>query len=445
MDNDLVERLRTEMRYEFERTAPPDGFPAFHDIPVGRHISDEFWDLEQAHLWPKVWVLAGRSEDIPGVGDYFLFDDLRQPIIVVRGKDAVVRAFYNTCQHRGAPVVREQVGSARAFRCQYHSWTYDISSGALINVPDERDFVGLDKAERCLQTLRCEVWDNWIFVNQDHEAPSLADWLGPIAPQLAELQGTSLRTIARRSEVVACNWKITAEAFLEVYHFRHIHSRNGDTLLDNRGATMGLLPNGSSRMITPFSKSACAAFGMDDWDDWQHVVTPGFADIATVNDMIRCTSSAYSLFPNLITPLAAYGFPFITFWPIDKRTTRITWTHYAPNSAPPNSAPPNSADHDCKTVPSADSESAAERRAGDVLTPAWQRRMDTFDQIMAEDFANLAPMQRSLESPAMRGIPINYQERRIWHFHEQLDRMIGIERVPPELRVAQLLDRYVER
>ena len=468
MDNDLVERLRTEMRYEFERIAPPEGFPAFHDIPVGRHISDEFWDLEQEHLWPKVWVLAGRIEDIPGVGDYFLFDDLRQPIIVVRGKDSVVRAFYNTCQHRGAPVVREQVGSARAFRCQYHSWTYDISSGALINVPDERDFVGLDKAERFLQTLRCEVWDNWIFVNQDHEAPSLADWLGPIAPQLAELQGTSLRTIARRSEVVACNWKITAEAFLEVYHFRHIHSRNGDTLLDNRGATMGLLPNGSSRMITPFSKSACAAFGMDDWDDWQHVVTPGFADIATVNDMIRCTSSAYSLFPNLITPLAAYGFPFITFWPIDKRTTSITWTHYAPsgpngsppngsppngsppngsppNAAPPNAAPPNGLDHDSDSAPPADSGSAAPRRADEVLTPAWQRRMDTFDQIMAEDFANLAPMQRSLESPAMRGIPINYQERRIWHFHEQLDRMIGVERVPPALRVAQLLDRYVER
>jgi hypothetical protein len=53
-------------------------------------------------------------------------------------------------------------------------------------------------------------------------------------------------------------------------------------------------------------------------------------------------------------------------------------------------------------------------------------------------------MQRSLESPAMRGMPINYQERRIWHFHEQLDRMIGLDRVPPELRVEQLLSRYVE-
>ncbi len=71
--------------------------------------------------------------------------------------------------------------------------------------------------------------------------------------------------------------------------------------------------------------------------------------------------------------------------------------------------------------------------------------MDVFDEIMAEDFANLAPMQRSLESPATRGVPINYQERRIWHFHEQVDRMIGVDRIPPVLRVEQLLDRYVER
>jgi phenylpropionate dioxygenase-like ring-hydroxylating dioxygenase large terminal subunit len=416
MDNKLIERLRTEMHKQFARIAPPDDFPAFHDIPVGRHTSDEFWALEQEHVWPKVWVLAGRAEDIPGPGDYFLFDDLRVPVIVVRGKDSTIRAFYNTCQHRGAPVVRDPVGTVRTLRCQYHSWTYDISSGALINVPDERDFVGLDTSLRCLPTLRCEVWDNWIFVNQDPDAIALIDWIGPIAEQLAELQGQTLRTVATRSEIVACNWKVTAEAFLEVYHFRHIHSRNGETQLDNRGATMGLLPHGSSRMITPFSKSACAAVGMAAWDDWQHVVAPGFTDIATVNDMVRCTSSAYSVFPNLITPIAAYGFPFITFWPIDKRTTRITWTHYAPIDFEPD----------------------------DGLTPAWQKRMDTFDQIMAEDFANLAPMQRSLESPAMRGMPINYQERRIWHFHEQLDRMIGIDRVPPDLRVAQLLSRYVE-
>ena len=121
------------------------------------------------------------------------------------------------------------------------------------------------------------------------------------------------------------------------------------------------------------------------------------------------------MFPNLITPIAAYGFPFITFWPLDRRTTRIDWTHYAPIDFDPD----------------------------DGLPPHWQKRMDAFDRIMDEDFMNMAPMQRSLESPAFRGMPINYQERRIWHFNEQIDRTIGIERIPPALRVEQLLAPYV--
>jgi hypothetical protein len=76
MTPELVARLTAEMQYEFDRTAPPDGFPKFHDIPVERFTSDEFWDLEQKYLWPKSWVLAGRAEDIPNVGDFFTFDDL---------------------------------------------------------------------------------------------------------------------------------------------------------------------------------------------------------------------------------------------------------------------------------------------------------------------------------------------------------------------------------
>jgi phenylpropionate dioxygenase-like ring-hydroxylating dioxygenase large terminal subunit len=417
MTPELVARLTAEMQYEFDRTAPPEGFPKFHDIPVERFTSDEFWELEQKYLWPRSWVIAGRSEDIPNVGDFFTFDDLGVPILLIRGKDSQVRAFYNTCQHRGAPVVRESSGTSKLLRCQYHSWSYDIDSGQLVSVPDERDFVDLDKTERCLPSISCAVWDNWIFVNQDANAISLAEHIGSIADEMSEFQGQSLRTVAKQSEIVPCNWKVTAEAFLEVYHFRHIHSRNGESLLDNRGATMGLLPNGCSRMVTPFSKTSYTALGMKNWDDYKHVVLPGFTDIETVNDMVRCTSTAFGIFPNLITPVAAYGFPFITFWPIDKQTTRIDWTHYAPIDFDPRKGLPTN----------------------------WQARLDNFALIMQEDFWNMAPMQKSLESPAMRGMPINYQERRIWNFHEEVDRLIGIERIPEELRVEQLLALYIER
>ena len=403
------------MRAEFERTAPPDGFPAFPDIPVGRHTGGEFWQLEQEHVWPRSWVMAGRAEDVAEPGDYLLFADLGVPLIVVRGTDGVIRSFYNTCQHRGAPVVREARGSARRLRCQYHSWTYDIDRGNLIAVPDERDFVDLDWAQRCLPQVSCDVFGGWVFVNLDPDAVPLAEWLGPAAELFAPFGCETLREVYRRSVVVPCNWKVTAEAFLEVYHFRHIHNHDGFTLLDNRGAAMGLYPNGHSRMITPFSEANIARRGMDGWDDWKPLDQGPFATIDTVPAMVDCTSTAASLFPNIIIPFGRIGFPVNLFWPVDRCTTRLEWIYYAPKDWP-----------------------------GDELPKHWQQRSVAYDQIMDEDMENMAPMQQSMESPALTGIPINYQERRIWHLHEQLDRMIGIDRVPEELRVPQLLGPYVE-
>jgi phenylpropionate dioxygenase-like ring-hydroxylating dioxygenase large terminal subunit len=418
-DDALMERIKQQMRDEFARTGPPEGFPAFPDIPIERYTSDEFFELEMRHFWNKVWVMAGREEDIPNPGDYTTFDDLQAPVLLVRGTDGQVRAFYNSCQHRGAPVVRDPKGTARQLRCQYHSWTYEITHGTLVNVPDERDFINLCKEERGLKQLRCETWQGFVFVNQDPDAAPLQEWFGLPFAQLDQLQSATMRAVTTHTQIIPCNWKVTAEAFLEVYHFRTIHARGPagyDTALDNRGAAMGLLPNGCSRMITPYSESACRAKGMKDWSDWRMDPIPGFADIPTVNGMIRCTSAAWSLFPNFVSPVGSHGHPVLLFWPLDKRTTKLTWTWFAPKDW-----------------------------EGDEIPAHWRRLDDYFNEIMDEDELNMAPMQRSLESPAMTGVPINYQERRIWHFHEQVDRSIGIERIPERMRVPQLLAPYVER
>ena len=416
MDTSLLQRMKESIAYEFSRTGPPDGFPSFHDIPAGRYTSDEFWELEQEHLWPKSWVLACRADDVSEPGSYLRFEDLGVPLLIVRGQDLEIRGFYNTCQHRGAPVVRDERGSARTLRCQYHSWTYDIDDGSLISVPDERDFVGLDKAQRCLPRVRCEVWDGWVFVNRNLDAPPLLDYLDPIPWEMTQCQGASLVAMRKKSELIPCNWKVTAEAFMEVYHFRHIHSRSdGDSHLDSRGAVMGLLPNGHSRMVTPFTTRSCNVLGMDDWSDWQLHDKPGWPLVETMNEMIRSTNVAYSMFPNLISPLGAHGFPFLVFWPVEKEMTRLDWIHFGVK------------DWD-----------------GDELPERWDTELARFDAIMEEDTLNMEPINRSLQSPAFNGVPINYQERRIWHFHEYIDRMIGLERVPEDLRVEQLLDPYVE-
>jgi phenylpropionate dioxygenase-like ring-hydroxylating dioxygenase large terminal subunit len=420
VDQELIDRIKSDMRYEFDRTAPPEGFPAFHDIPVERHTADEFHALEQEHLWPKTWVIAGRAEDVPNPGDYFTFSDLGVPLLIVRGTDGHIRCFYNTCQHRGAPVVRDERGSSRRLRCQYHSWTYEIDGGTLVSVPDERDFVDLDWEARCLPQASCDTYAGFVFVNRDLDAAPLSDWIGPLAEMIDPFQGEQLREVYRESMIVPCNWKVTAEAFLEVYHFRHIHSHDGVSVLDNRGAAMGLYPNGHSRMVTPYSKQNLARMGMDSWDDWQHLDHGGASTIDGVPAMIDCTSTAASLFPNVIIPFGRIGFPINIFWPIDKNTTRLDWIYYG--------LPPEGDD----------------RFDPDNLPKAWQSRRASYNQIMGEDELNMAPMQRSMESPALTGMPINYQERRIWHVHEQIDRMIGVDRIPEHLRIQQVLDPYVE-
>ncbi len=420
MDARLIERIKADMRYEFERTAPPAGFPAFHDIPTGRHTSDDFWELEQEHLWTNTWVIAGRIEDIPNAGDYFTFSDLGVPLLIVRGTDGEIRCFYNTCQHRGAPVVRESHGSSRRLRCQYHSWTYEVDGGTLVSVPDERDFVDLDWEQRCLPRASCDTFAGFVFVNRSLQARPLREWIGAAAEMFEPFQGETLREVYRESRIVPCNWKVTAEAFLEVYHFRHIHSHDGISVLDNRGAAMGLYPNGHSRMITPYSRQNIERVGMDDWDDWHHLEQGPFRRIETVPAMVDCTSTAVSLFPNAIVPLGAIGFPINLFWPIDKNTTRLDWIYYAPPVE------------------------GTDRFTPDELPEHWSKRRLVYNQIMAEDEMNMAPIQASMESPALTGIPINYQERRIWHLHEEIDRVIGAERIPPELRLEQVLGPYVE-
>jgi phenylpropionate dioxygenase-like ring-hydroxylating dioxygenase large terminal subunit len=420
MNPSLVDRILADMRFEFARTAPPEGFPAFHDIPTLRHTSTEFHDLEQEFLWPHTWVIAGRAEDVPNPGDYMTFDDLGVPLLIVRGTDGEIRCFYNTCQHRGAPVVREDRGSARRLRCQYHSWTYEIDEGTLVSVPDERDFVDLDWSQRCLPRASCDTAAGFVFVNRDPDAAPLRDWLGQAWEMLEPFQGERLREVYRESRIVPCNWKVTAEAFLEVYHFRHIHSHDGVSVLDNRGAAMGLYPHGHSRMITPFSVQHCSRMGLSSWDDWRYIDQTPFPVIDGVPAMVDCTSTAVSLFPNAIIPLGRIGFPINLFWPIDKDTTRLDWIYYA--------VPPEGED----------------AFDPDDLSAHWQHRRSVYNQIMAEDERNMAPMQRSMESPALRGIPINYQERRIWHLHEEIDRVIGSERIPEHLRMQQVLGPYVD-
>ncbi len=415
LDQKLVDRLVADMEYELDRKAPPENFPKFPDIPSARYTNEDFYDLEQKYLWNNSWLAAGRVEDIPDSGNYFLFEETGIPLIVVRGNDNKIRCFSNTCRHRGAPVVREKEGTIRHLQCQYHSWTYGIDNGELLAVPDERDFVDLCKEDRGLPEISCDTWGGWIWINVNPDASPLIDFLGKIPEEMEQYQCENLRLVGTDHREVNCNWKVAIEAFQEVYHFRFIHDRGGWTSLDSRGGTMGLLKHGNSRMVVPRSKQMVEKLEMESWKDFKIVKDPlGLENISTVHPIVHCTSYSFTIFPNFITPLAATGFPVMLFFPAGIDKTRIRIYHYAPDWG--DGDPPG----------------------------AWEQRIAEFGGVIDEDVWNLDAMQKAMESPTYDGTPLCYQERRIYNMQEVIDRVIGVERIPEDMTVAQLLDKFIE-
>ena len=145
MDAARIESLQNGMAYEQSREGPPPGFPKLPPIPAKRYTDQAFFDLEIEHLWKKSWLFACHMDELPEPGSFYLWERIGSPIFIVRGRDDKLRGFYNTCRHRGAPVVREQTGRRNLFVCTYHGWSYD-DKGHLINMRDPRDFTDFDKS-----------------------------------------------------------------------------------------------------------------------------------------------------------------------------------------------------------------------------------------------------------------------------------------------------------
>jgi phenylpropionate dioxygenase-like ring-hydroxylating dioxygenase large terminal subunit len=397
---DAVDR---RIAWEAERTAPPPEYPALPEIPGGRYNREDFYALEQQRIWRNAWLCAGTVEGLKAAGEYRVFDKAGVPILLVRGRDLQLRAFYNTCRHRGAPVVREACGQAQLLRCQYHSWTYSLD-GRLIGVPDERDFARLDKSRRGLAELRCETWGGLIFVNGDANAEPLLEYLGPLVAELACVGTERLRVVEHRSYAINCNWKAAVDAFLEVYHLNTIHPTNAGIMLNSQAAAMGLMRRGHSRMAT--RKNLNQGLNFVEFED--------APDIATMPDFFRRNNVAYTVFPNLVMPVEPTGFPLLLFWPRGLRETEMQAIYIAPDWG------------------------AGERPA------FWDRFLPIFDAVLKEDMMNLAPIQASLDSGAFTGMSINYQERRIYWLHEEIDRRLGADAIPDGLAVAQVLGGFAE-
>jgi phenylpropionate dioxygenase-like ring-hydroxylating dioxygenase large terminal subunit len=188
------------------------------------YYSAEYLRLENERLWPRVWQMACREEEIPKVGDYLTYEVGDESIIVVRTLDGEIRAHYNVCQHRGRQLT-EGCGHALRFHCRFHGWQYELD-GSNAHIVDEGDWDGeLDAKDLGLPSVRVDTWGGWVFVNPDDDCEPLADFLGEAAEILAPFELQRMRYRWRKWLVMPCNWKVALEAFNEGYHVRTTHTQ----------------------------------------------------------------------------------------------------------------------------------------------------------------------------------------------------------------------------
>ena len=298
---------------ELKRTMKP--LADAHTLPPWCYTSESFYRAEVRDIFMKEWLGVCRVDDIPNPGDYFCADIAQEPIVIVRDKQTTVRAFTRTCRHRGACVV-EGRGNARFFRCPFHGWTYDLR-GRLIAARQMDKTTGFDPGEWPLLALRVEIWQGVVFVNFDPDAEALTPRLTGASEALANYRLEELRASEQMPFWSQCNWKLTTEQAMDMYHVPDTH----------------FMPKSSSRVAKNFVHE-------DSNDVWSLSYSPlermhpyitatnqnktDFPAISTLNDFELSTFNLLLIYPSTIIGVLPHGALTFFIWPEGIGRTKVT-------------------------------------------------------------------------------------------------------------------------
>lgn len=188
---------------------------------IQRFYTDEhIYRQEIAWLREHLWFLVGHESQIPGAGDYFLYDFDCDNVIVIRDRSGVIRAHHNVCRHRGSRICLEPHGSARVLTCPYHAWSYELN-GELRTAPFAPD--DFDKARYGLMPVHVRVHSGLIFLSFAAHAPAFEAYIDFLSRELT-LQDLQHAKVARGDRLAAkANWKLVVQNNLECYHCRPAH------------------------------------------------------------------------------------------------------------------------------------------------------------------------------------------------------------------------------
>jgi len=204
------------------------GYLGDGEIAFERYTSEDVYAQEMQKLWPRVWQWACREEHIPNPGDYYVYDIGRASYIVMRGEDGIIRAFVNSCLHRGMQLCEPgSTGRGKRFLwCPFHGFSWH-TDGRLRDVPCRWDFPHIDDAEYRLPEAQVDTWGGFVFINPDPNARPLEEFLGVLPRHFAAFNWPLEDRYVEMhvAKVLPANWKMALEAFIEAYHVLATHSQ----------------------------------------------------------------------------------------------------------------------------------------------------------------------------------------------------------------------------
>jgi phenylpropionate dioxygenase-like ring-hydroxylating dioxygenase large terminal subunit len=410
------------------------------DIPVDRYVSEEWQALEYERVWRRVWQMACRLEEISAVGDHVVYEIGEDSLIVVRSSASEIKAFHNSCLHRGTEL-RNEGGHVARFRCPFHGFTWDLD-GSLRDVPSEWDFPTLRRQEWCLPEVQVGTWGGFVFVSLDPTAPPLAEYLEIVPQHLAHYRLEDRYKAVHVSQVVPCNWKVALDAFFEGYHVGTTHPqtvRTYDTAVQydvwpdvhhtSRLIMLGAAPSPHVRSSTSevdVAQRMQAALPPEDRvevgpgerarpkvaEAWRrHLGRQYRADLSGIPDSDVLDQIQYYVFPNLV-PWPAVGSPL---------TYRFR----------PNGTDPHSSIMEVMFLwprPGDGSEAAVASEIRLEPGQPWSSvpELGEYGPVFDQDMPNLSRIQRGLRASRKRGVTLGrYQESRIRHYHRILGCYMG--------------------
>lgn len=194
-----------------------------HSLDARYYTDPAVFQQECRGLFRTTWQFAGHASQAREIGDYFTFSIAGENLFCIRGRDGVINAYYNVCQHRAHELVAG-AGNTRVIVCPYHAWTYELD-GTLRSGPNIQSVPGFDRSKICLSAVRIEEFCGFLFANLDPNALPMDDWfpgareqLGAFVPGWEDLQPVHWVQVEE-----SCNWKVSIENYSECYHCQRNH------------------------------------------------------------------------------------------------------------------------------------------------------------------------------------------------------------------------------